>query len=176
MRIPFPSFFALLLLSVSAVANAADKPANAPDAEVAQVLIHEEAARRELSSAMAEVKSASQFARYMQQTRGSATPFSAMTPGALRRFSRSLVFTDRGLASYDYTDLQRELTASQIYAVLRVFGVEGSVSRIPGVKVRSRTDGLVMDAQRLPADYNDMTCAARASCAPQTGWICTSNC
>ena len=140
-------------------------------------LVHQVAAERELAAALAPVKNRAQLDAYLREHRGASSPFHVLRPAALQRFSGGLVFNDRGVSSYDYTTLQRELTASQIFGILRVFGVEDSVSRIPGLKVRGHADRLVLATLHIRLDgHHDMYCVAHGICAPRLGWVCTSNC
>jgi hypothetical protein len=151
----------------------AARDTGAPDA----LLVHQVAAERELAAALAPVKNRAQLDAYLREHRGASSPFHVLRPAALQRFSGGLVFNDRGVSSYDYTTLQRELTASQIFGILRVFGVEDSVSRIPGLKVRGHADRLVLATLHIRLDgHHDMYCVAHGSCAPRLGWVCTSNC
>lgn len=158
-----------LLLSFAADAA---RDAGAPDA----LLVHQIAAERELAATLAPVKNRAQLEAYLREHRGASSPFHGLRPASLQRFSGSLAFNDRGMSSYDYTPLRRELTASQIFRILRVFGVEDSASRIPGMKVRSHADRLVVETHLRHSGHHDMYCVASGSCAPRTGWVCTNHC
>lgn len=159
-------------MSLSFVAQAA-RDANASEA----MLVHQIAVEREVAAALAPVKTRAQLDTYLREHRGASSPFHALSHAGLQRFSRSVVFSDRGVSSYDYTALQRELTALQVFGILRVFGVEHSVSSIPGLKVRSVADRLVLQTLRIRHDgHHDMYCVAHGSCAPRLGWVCTTNC
>ncbi|HVQ33086.1 MAG TPA: hypothetical protein VMS49_04010 [Lysobacter sp.] len=155
----------------------ATHPGRSLDTGMQHALLGHVASQHELSSALAPVRNVGQFQAYLRDHRGPSSPFHAMSPAALERFSRSLVFNENGLASYAYADLRRELSASQIYAALRVFGAEASVSSIPGLKGRNRADKLVLEARwAVPSGHHDMYCAGLGSCAPRLDWVCTMNC
>ena len=95
---------------------------------------------------------------------------------------QSLIFGQNGLASFDFRDIRNELTATQAYRLLALFGVQRSTPAIPGLKVKTRADELILllkpDAQSLRAtDYQDYKCESRATCAPAIGLICIgANC
>ena len=155
----------------------ANNQAPSPDTGMQHALIGHVAMQHELSSALAPVRNAGQFQAYLRDHRGPTSPFHALSPAARERFSRSLVFNENGLASYAYADLRNELSASQIYAAMRVFGAESSVSSIRGLKGKQHADKLVLESRF--AYYNghhDMYCAGAGSCAPRMGWVCTDRC
>jgi hypothetical protein len=168
--------FAALLHSPFAHAQRETQTTRAHAVAESEALAHDAAMKQELSSALAPVRDASQFQRYLREHLGASSPFSALSRPALQRFSNSLVFGDRGLVSYNYRDLRRELTAGQVYQLLRVFGVEDTASSVPGLVVNSSSDALVVSPLAIPSGHHDMYCAAKGSCAPKIDWVCTNNC
>ncbi|MDQ6942455.1 MAG: hypothetical protein M3169_08085 [Candidatus Eremiobacteraeota bacterium] len=94
----------------------------------------------------------------------------------------SITFGKKGISGFRYADLQSELTASQVYDVLRVFGVQKDLAIVPNVRVDTPADERVMRAFPFTAkpidggDYRDYRCASRATCSQSPGDICTSNC
>lgn len=163
MRIAALSFLACLM--VSPVVVAADD----------DLLVRQVALQHELSAAVA-VRDAAHFRQYLAEHRGPTSPFHVLSSAALQRFTNSLVFNERGLASFDVTDLRRELTAAQVYAALRVFGVEDAALGVQGLRVSSQRDRLVANPQAINSGHHDMYCAGAGSCGPRIGWVCTSNC
>lgn len=137
---------------------------------------------RDLANELALIKSQADLARYIASSKGAATPLSALSPGGKQRFLQSLRFSDKGLASFDYRDIQSELTATQAYRLLALFGVERSTSTIRGLKLQTRADELIM-LQNSPAmslrmtDYPDKWCESRATCSFAVGKTCIgANC
>jgi hypothetical protein len=161
------SAFLVALLSVDAKASEQD---------AATLLADQVATQRELARSTASVKNAMELRTYLNEHQGPSSPFHGLSRGALMRFTRSLTFTSRGLAGFDYADIRRELTASQVHALLRVFGVEDTAARIPGLKVRTSTDALVVRPMAAHSGYPEMFCSTRGTCAPAKSMVCTSNC
>lgn len=162
-----------VLLSMPLITNAANRSDLGLSASD-----YRELSQRELSNELAPIKSRAQLEAYARINRGVDSPLSALSPGAQKRFLQSLVFSERGLASFDYTDLRIELTATQIYQLLRIFGLERSIGVIPNLRVLTPTDQLVIDAyQSIIFDYQDKWCSSRATCSNRIGDVCVSaNC
>ncbi|MDQ6942456.1 MAG: hypothetical protein M3169_08090 [Candidatus Eremiobacteraeota bacterium] len=95
----------------------------------------------------------------------------------------SITFGAKGITGFHYTDLQRDLTASQIHDVLVLFGAEKDVAIIPNVRVETAADKRTISAfPVIPADggdgpdYPGYKCASRATCSTSPGDICMSSC
>lgn len=138
---------------------------------------------RELAFLLAPIKTREDLDRYLEELRQNPearSPLHLLSPGARDRFLNSLVFTETGLGGYYYGDLQAQLTASQIYRLLSLFGAQHTTARIRGARIESRADQLIMDQIESnmlpPADYENYECVSRATCGPRTNYICTSNC
>jgi hypothetical protein len=123
------------------------------------------------------IASSSQLNDYLRLSPRGATPFDALSPLARRRFLSSLTFNERGLTSFEYVDL-RELTASQAYSILKLFGLERGTHLLSGVRISTRGDWMLMHpSSPLPADFLlDYHCAGRGTCARASGFACTSSC
>ena len=147
-------------------------------------LIDQEAYERELAFQMAPIKSAADLSDYLAKNKGKTTPLSALSPGAQQRFLKSLMFTEKGLATFAYPDLRAELTASQIYQILSLFGSQRSINAIKGMSGTTQADRLIINANQLApnstitpyTDYSDYECEARGTCSWMQFKICTSNC
>ena len=129
------------------------------------------------------IRSQSDLQRYLAAAAESGSPLSALSSGARTRFVASITFNEKGITGFHYDDLQRELTASQIVAVLRLFGVEKDVAIIPNVRVETASDQRALRVFQLlgpPADegtdYKGYWCASPATCTIKNDSICTSNC
>jgi len=113
------------------------------------------------------------------------------------RFVKSMVFSDKGLASFSYAELEAELTPTQIYEIMSLFGLQRLVPMMSGARIETSADALIMAGDRYNSfssknnskssyswdwpkstnkDYNDKYCAERATCRDEQGAICTSNC
>jgi hypothetical protein len=128
------------------------------------------------------IRSQSDLQRYLSATASSDSPLSALSSGARSRFLSNITFNEKGITGFHYGDLQSELTASQIFDVLHLFGVERDVAIIPNVRVETAKDRRVISTiiiQPQPVDgtdYRDYWCASRATCNVWKDVICTSNC
>lgn len=74
--------------------------------------------QRELSFLLAPIQSKEDLAAYLLHIENNAqsnSPLLRLTPDARKRFINSLVFTEKGLASYYYGDLVVQLSASEAY-------------------------------------------------------------
>ncbi|HEX2121466.1 MAG TPA: hypothetical protein VHL59_07475 [Thermoanaerobaculia bacterium] len=137
---------------------------------------------RELAFLLAPIKTREDLDRYMAELRqnpDARSPLNLLSPAARERFVNSLVFTERGLGGYYYGDLQSQLTASQIYRLLSLFGAQHTTPLVRGARIESRADQLIMLSDPVaaaPADYEHYECVSRATCGPRTNYICTSNC
>jgi hypothetical protein len=137
---------------------------------------------RELAFLLAPIKSKADLDRYLEEVRQNPearTPLNALSPAARDRFLNSLVFTEHGLGGFYFADLEAQLTASQAYRVLSLFGAQHVTSLLQGARIESRADEIIMEntvAPELPADYKDMECVSRATCGPKYNYICMSSC
>ena len=140
-----------------------------------------ELAERELALHVAKAKSNEDLKNYLATTRADASEFKVLSSGAQKRFLQSLRFSEKGLSSFDYRDLQAELSPTQIYQLLSLFGVQRSTASIPGLRVTSPADEMIVALggggwppgdSDLPVDYPDKWCESRATCRFSTGAIC----
>lgn len=99
--------------------------------------------QRALDEARAPIKSQADLQKYLS-TEQASSPLNKLTSESKNRFLSSLVFSDKGLASYNYEELQDQLTASQIYDILGLFGAQATTSLIKGAAVENNVDRLIM--------------------------------
>jgi superfamily I DNA/RNA helicase len=141
-------------------------------------LFERELIEREIANRMAVVRNKAELASYLASAPKNS-PLMLLSKGARQRFLQSLIFTDRGLASFQYSELRSELNASQIYRLLSIFGAQNSTKSIPGLRVESETDAAVYDQVTgllQPAvDYPDRMCVTPATCRKSIDDICIGN-
>ena len=101
--------------------------------------------QRAIDEARAPIKSYADLRNYLA-AEPSSSPLNRLSPVAKTRFLESLVFTERGLGGYSYEPLKGELTASQIYDVLSLFGAQATTRLIKGATVKNETDRLIMQS------------------------------
>lgn len=181
--------FALPLVAYSAgpQSTIGDSPSasNVSAEAVADYFGQRELLRRELSYALAPIKSSNDLESYLYDTAQSFSPLDRLSPSGKRRFLESLTFTERGLASYDFADLEAELSVTEIYQVLSLFGAQHTTPMIKGARVASDTDNAIISLVGPPlcvslgceGDRQASKCISPGTCqASSTSFICTSNC
>jgi len=137
----------------------------------------EQARLRGIDFAMAPVKSDADLAAYLR-TAGRDSPLMALSPAARRRFLDSLTFNESGLVGYNYEELARELTASQAYKVLALFGAQRT-THLLGARVVDAADAAVSTPARVPRlmqDYRDYKCVSPHNCYGSRFYICLTGC
>jgi hypothetical protein len=129
------------------------------------------------------IRSQGDLQQYLAATAESESPLSALSNGARTRYLASITFNEKGITGFHYGDLQSELTASQIVAVLRLFGVEKDVAIIPNVRVETASDQRAVRVFQLldppgdaGTDYKGYWCSSPATCTVKNDSICTANC
>ena len=129
------------------------------------------------------IRSQGDLQQYLAATATAGSALSALSPSARDRFLSSVTFGAKGISGFRYADLQSELTVSQIYDVLSLFGVQKDVAIIPNVRVETAADKRVISAFPISpgdgggeTDYTNYKCVSRATCEVALNDICTSNC
>ena len=124
---------------------------------------------------VSQILSAKDLDLYLRTTPNS--PLDRLPVAAKQRFIDSLVFTESGLGSFRYSELET-LSAAEIYQVLSLFGAEHTTSMI--TKARASGDSNKATTQLSePApegDHKDCWCSSRGTCSPLLGHICMSSC
>lgn len=121
---------------------------------------------------LAPIKSAADLTRYLSSHASGTSPLDSLSPAARQRFLSSLVFTDRGLASFDYQDLVKELTPTEIYRVLSLFGAQQLVGEFTHAKVRTEADRLLLARQPYLKCLKGWYCESHGTCAKGTPDVC----
>jgi len=132
---------------------------------------------RAIDIEMAPIRSSADLVTYLRSA-GADSPLMSLSPGARERFLGSLKFNENGLVGYKYEELARELTASQAYRVLALFGAQRTTYLL-GARVESPVDRAVTQAPRVPrlmADYKEFKCVGPHNCYAQMLYICLQGC
>jgi hypothetical protein len=127
------------------------------------------------------IRSQGDLQRYLAATANSGSPLGALTIGARTRFLSSVTFNQKGITGFHYGDLQSELTASQIFDVLGLFGAERDVAIIPNVRVETAADRRAIKVFQLAdpgsgTDYKGYWCSSPSTCTIKNDSICMSSC
>jgi len=150
-----------------------------PD-DLLRSLAQDEARRQRIEFEMAPIKSHADLQAYMRGREPS--PLDLLSAGARRHFIESLVFNENGLVGYEYSDLVMELSATDIYKVLALFGAQRTTSLLKGARVTSDLDRTIMfgrgefSSSLRAADYEGYRCESRATCGENMHTICMSGC
>lgn len=124
------------------------------------------------------------------------SPYLLLSADARQRFTDSLVFNENGLVSLYYTDLEQQLSLSQIYRLLGMFGEQKLTAMMTAARVVSPTDKLIQqqlmqlnkqqesgDQGRAvmgpfgpPGDHKEYRCVEHGTCHTAGGYICMSGC
>ena len=114
-----------------------------------------------------QIQSTQELEAYLQATPNS--PLNRLSPDAKEHFVNSLMFTDKGLGSFQYSEL-KTLPATDIQQVLSLFGVERTISLFTK---ESAPSNLV---EEIDQDHEGYQCVSVGTCMSAAGYICTSNC
>jgi len=127
------------------------------------------------TSPFALIQSSTDLAAHLRDAGDS--PLDRLSTGARQRFIDSLMFTENGLGSYQYSDLEAELSPTEIHAILGLFGLEDSTSMLTGARISTDADREIMK-RRDDDDWalKDFWCAGRGTCLDKSGSACTRNC
>jgi hypothetical protein len=114
--------------------------------------VTEQAVREKLEAEPPPIRSAAELASYLE-SREPDSPLDHLSPAALRRFIDSLTFNENGLTGYRTDDLQSELTATQAYRILALFGVQRTTPMLRGLTIETKLDETIM-ATKSSDDLN----------------------
>lgn len=166
----------LALLSAAGHAQEVEEPAKAePEGRAPMSSINVPGIHAD--TRIARIQTRSDLEGFLQEA-GEANPFDFFSPGKKRAFLDSLVFTDKGLGSFDADILRSGLPAKHAYRVLALFGLQ----RLAPVVLDAPTgDGAARgDDASMEEDcplLEDMRCELPATCVRRTGAVCiTCNC
>lgn len=139
--------------------------------------------QKEVARELAPVKSQADLYQQLQQNTRGMSALRKMSPTSYRLFIDSLVFNERGLASFDYKSVEDELSVSEAYDLLSMFGVQHTVRYFPGLKIKTKADLLVRqmvtplgEGLDEGQDHHDFSCTGRANCEYKQRNICMSSC
>ncbi|MBY6064562.1 hypothetical protein [Pseudidiomarina sediminum] len=151
---------------------------------------------RALAQSLATVKSEIQL---VEELKDSSSPLNLMSNDAKHEFVNSISFSEKGITSFNYKVLESELTPTEIYRVLSLFGMQRLVPMFKDARIVTESDYLLMNRPEntsnsglsksefgtsdfgaekpvLDADHKGYRCSARATCSRSMSEICTSNC
>ncbi|WP_332604830.1 hypothetical protein [Acinetobacter sp. ESBL14] len=155
----------LCMVLVSCATFAADKATKpAPNASEQSQLNH----------LIAPIKSLDELNAYMRNTPKAKNPIEKLSKNGKARFLSSLRFNDKGLTSFGHLDLEAELSASEIYQILSLFGVQELISTSKLV-IKNDLDRMVIrnvTTRDSSWDIRDHVCIDFRGCKPFNGVTC----
>ena len=84
------------------------------------------------------------------------------------------------MTGFQYTDLEAELTPTQIYRVLSLFGAQDMTGMLRSARIETELDRQLIqanDGRMVPmADHKEYACVGRATCELSPMRICMSSC
>jgi hypothetical protein len=179
----------LLLTSVPPALHASAREDSIPLAQSGQKSAIFDVQGIEVDTRMAQVKSRAELDAYLREDSNQDHPLFALSEDGLRQFLGSLVFTERGLASFNASALEAELTATQIYRVLSLFGLQRMAPLVAAkARVETGLDRSVIDLASTSEFTNsplDVACPVieNTECTPPAtcrsafqAWCVTCNC
>ncbi|WP_266159975.1 hypothetical protein [Dyella silvatica] len=189
MKASFTSIVFSLSLSMGAIAFAQDvtplqgKP-NLPPSDAitaaATAIAKQRQIQNRLDFLLAPIKSQDDLVRYLATTPKAQSPLEWLSPGAKQRLLASLFFNENGLVSYDYADLVNELSASQAYQVLGLFGAQRTMGALKGIRVSNEADRLVtppvISQREMEDDHEGFRCVGPHNCSSYPDMICMTGC
>jgi hypothetical protein len=163
--------------------------------EQIDMLLWEDAKSRErVDSGLAPIRSSADLSMHLASMGQIRSPLGYLSSDAQRRFLGSIRFGQKGISSFDFTALVAELSVSQAYEVLRLFGQQHTIRSIPGLRIETDVDRAIMQLGMRPAfcsvarpiaksgvmcdddHWHNMKCGSPGTCRGEVGSICTSNC
>ncbi|WP_139120007.1 hypothetical protein [Xanthomonas graminis] len=139
--------------------------------------------QQEVELATAPVKSKEKFSLYFSATPSSV--FFKLPVSVQDSFRKSLVFTEKGLASYSYASLSDYLSVQQIYELLSIFGAQKTISSIPGIVAKTSIEKKIIDSNAPTATPMGLgegkVCVINGStkqiqCMPRYKSVCSRAC
>lgn len=169
-----------LLSNGAALAN--DQPDHGANETIAMQLASSYVEQQQVLRRNAPVHSATQLAAFLAKARISESPINALSPAARARFLNSLRFNETGMTSFYYADIESELSSSQAYDLLSMFGLQSTLSIMSKLRADTPEDRQVRSAFgsqttfKIMADHENYWCSGRAICSRDVGSICMSGC
>lgn len=135
---------AILVLSLSTAlfASASDKDPSEKESleNLKAFIINQADIDRQLAWKIAPVKTEEDLYALLR----TENPLDLLSPDAKERFIQSLVFRPTGLGSFYVTDLKAELTVTEIYEVLALFGQQEFAKKMTTARVETNLDALLI--------------------------------
>lgn len=191
-RAVLPTFFFAVAAAAASLHVSAENRFSSPQSAASANTLTE-LQRRELALASAPIKSAADLTAYLAAAGNRTTPFTRMSDAARGRFIQSITFNENGITGFSYQDIQSEMSPTEIYQLLSLFGAQHVTPLIRGAIARTALDRAIMAGAGKPSsntgggivqpslapaggDHEGYQCVSRATCYAATSYICMSTC
>jgi hypothetical protein len=104
--------------------------------------------QRDMARALAPIKSAETLRAYQSITPDAVSPLAKLSVKGRAEFLASLVFGEQGLAGFSTRVLENELSASEIYNVLALFGAQHMTPSLKNARIESEADRTLMGSPK----------------------------
>lgn len=134
---------------------------------------------RHLAFVAAPIKTSDDLREYLETIGHRSSPLKKLSENSRKRFTESITFNEEGVTGFYAADIESELTPTQTYQLLALFGAQDLTSRLTGLKSSSSQDKEIMGKVTptvIGSDYKDYKCISRGTCESSLGFICTANC
>lgn len=137
--------------------------------------------RLAMDRAVAPISNEAELVEYIANTDPRNNPLNLLSEGALKVFLGTLSFGPEGLASYNGAVLEEELTPTESYAVLELFGFQESVSALENHTARTDIDRMIKwfgscqeknGAKCEENGYVNGFCLGQGTCAHDDNFTC----
>lgn len=127
----------------------------------------------EINQLLAPIKSSQNLEAFNKEE----SPLNALPKEARQDFLDSLTFNERGLTGFNYHILETQLSPSQIYKILALFGSQHLTPKFQQAEATTPLDHLLLEQDFIPyGDHLNYECISRATCAYAQQRICMSSC
>ena len=176
-------------LAVIQSAHAETGSTTASDASLKACQVH--GIKRDLSFLVAPIKTQRDLDQHVLSLRKEDvdSPLRYLPRNSRGKFVSSITFNEKGITGYNYDILERELTLSQVYEVLALFGQQYNIGHMKAASIKTDLDMEISRLIQLEADSNKglmnqcgssdhkgYACTARATCSSSYTKICMSSC
>ena len=146
--------------------------------ELMAVASYEQQKLQLVTKRLASVRSIADLHAYLART--PMGPLDNLSPWGRKAFLSSLKFNEQGLTQFDFTVVEEELSATEAYRLLSLFGLQRTTSLLKGLSVETALDKLIMSQQpqqRLyMADHKGYYCKTQGTCESSPQSICLDGC
>lgn len=97
--------------------------------------------------------------------RGEAT-LDFLSEKARTKFVNSLAYSDSGLSTFNYRGIGDELSATQAYLLLKLFGVESATNSIAGLRADNELDQMILESTPTQSKRMAVTVIDNYRCEP----------